>query len=253
VEDTVAAIRAADKLDKVGEAGVVAILTGDLGLAEPLARRCLDLARIRTADASFADAVGRLGVKSDLLDQGLQELTFVLDELRGLPRGAVLADLSIARGFDYYTGSVYEGRLVEYPGFGSVCSGGRYDDLAGSFVHRRLPGVGISVGLTRIFAKLAAEGRLPLGPKSPTHVLVVLPGAERRAEARATADRLRARGFNVELYHAPDKLRQQVRYASRKAIPYVWFPPFEDGQPHEVKDMRSGSQGPADPEAWQPE
>ncbi|MGH3813292.1 MAG: His/Gly/Thr/Pro-type tRNA ligase C-terminal domain-containing protein, partial [Pseudonocardiaceae bacterium] len=123
--------------------------------------------------------------------------------------------------------------------------------LAGSFIRRNLPGIGLSIGLTQIFARLVAEGFPQTGPSCPSDVLVVIPSDQRRAQAVATAAQLRARGLNTELYHQADKLAKQIRYASRKGIPFVWFPPFEDGEPHEVKDMSSGAQGEADPETWQ--
>lgn len=146
---------------------------------------------------------------------------------------------------------MYEGKFVDWPTYGSICSGGRYENLAGSFIRRNLPGVGLSIGLTRIFAKLVAEGLLQTGPSCPSDVLVVVPNDQRRPHAVATAAALRARGLNTELYHQPDKLAKQIRYASRKGIPFVWFPPFEDGKPHEVKDMASGDQREADPGCWQ--
>jgi len=198
------------------------------------------------------DAVAELGSSGALLDEGLAELAYVLGELADLPAGSVVADLSIARGLDYYTGTVYEGKLTDAPTFGSICSGGRYDNLAGEFIRRDLPGVGMSIGLSRLFAKFVAEGRFTDGAKSPTQVLVVLPSADRRPAALATAAALRARGLRVETYHEAAKIGNQIRYASRKLIPYVWFPPFEDGKPHEVKDLGSGEQTAADPATWQP-
>lgn len=110
----------------------------------------------------------------------------------------------------------------------------------------------MSIGLTRIFAKLLAEGLLETGAKCPTDVLVVVPRADRRKEAETTAARLRGRGMNVELYHQADKVAKQVRYASRKGIPFVWFPPFEDGAAHEVKDLATGEQTASDPTNWVP-
>jgi len=147
---------------------------------------------------------------------------------------------------------VYEGRFADWPGYGSICSGGRYENLAGSYIRRDLPGVGLSIGLTRIFAKLVTEGLLQTGPKSPAAVLVVIPSDRRRPHAQAVAAQLRKRGINTELYHQPDKLARQIRYASRKGIPAVWFPPFEDGKPHEVKDMETGEQVTAEPSTWLP-
>ncbi|MQA86673.1 MAG: histidine--tRNA ligase [Streptosporangiales bacterium] len=252
IKDPIATIRIADKIDKIGPDGVAAMLSEELGLDDDQVRACLDLTQIHTTDASFVDAVRELGVTSPLLDEGLGELAFVMDELADLPHGDVEADLSIARGLDYYTGTVYEGKLVDFPSYPSVFAGGRYDDLAGTFIRRRLPGIGISIGLTRLFAKLLAEGRIHIGPKTPTQVLVALPGDERRAEAVRTAATLRRRGLNVETYHQADKLAKQIRYASRKQIPYVWFPPFRDDADHEVKDLHTGEQHPADPATWHP-
>ncbi len=252
IEETISAIRLVDKLDKIGEDGVLSLLQADLALPREVALRCLALASIRTTDLSFVERVRALGVESDLLNKGLEELAFVMDALHTLPKGTLLADLSIARGFDYYTGTVYEGKLLEFPTFPSICSGGRYDNLAGAFINRKLPGVGMSLGLTRIFAKLVAEKRLRVGPKCPTQVLVIFPRAERREETARTANLLRERGLNVEMYHSPGKIAQQMRYASRKGIPYVWFPPFDDGGRHEVKDLASEKQEIADPATWSP-
>ncbi|MFE3459718.1 histidine--tRNA ligase [Nocardiopsis aegyptia] len=247
VKDPVAVIRAVDKLHKIGDDGVREILLGD-GLTGEQADACLALARIRGADA--AERVAALGVTSDLLTEGLDELSFVLDELADLPEGSVVADLSIARGLDYYTGTVYEASFDDDPDYGSICAGGRYENLAGQFIRRRLPGVGISIGLTRIFAKLVAEGRIEEGRVCPTDVMVVVPGAERRAQALRTGALLRERGFNTEVFHSTAKVGKQIQYASKKGIPFVWFPPFEDGGEHEVKDMASGEQAAADPATW---
>jgi histidyl-tRNA synthetase len=253
IEDPVAVIRAADKLDKIGPDGVGKLLVDQVGLTAAQATSVLALAAVRAGDsAAVIEAVDRLGVKSDLLATGLDELTFVLDELADLPAGSVVADLSIARGLDYYTGTVYEAKFVDWPGFGSICSGGRYDDLAGSYIRRNLPGVGISIGLTRIFAKLVAEGLITPGPASPAEVLVVIPSDERRRAAVATAGRLRARGLKVETYHRADKVGKQIGYANRKGIGAVWFPPREDGKPHEVKNLTTGDQAEADPDTWTP-
>lgn len=251
-DDPVPVIRILDRLDKIGPDGVVRMLVDTLGMAASLADQCLALACICTPDAGFAEQVRALNVRNEILDQGLDELTFVMNTLAHLPSGSMLADLSIARGFDYYTGTVYEGRLVDYPGFGSVVAGGRYENLAGRFINKKLPGVGISIGLTRLFSKWLAEGKLDTTVKSPTQILVIFPTEERRAQASETARILRGRGFNVEMYHSPTKISRQMAYADKKAIPFVWFPPFEDGQDHEVKDMRQQRQYHADPVLWLP-
>ncbi|MFD0775290.1 histidine--tRNA ligase [Streptomonospora algeriensis] len=252
ITDPVAVIRAVDKLHKIGAEGVRAILVEQVGLSGEQAAACLELAAVKGADTSVVTEVKRLGVHSELLEEGLEELGFVLESLADLPAGTVVADLSIARGLDYYTGTVYEAAFDDDPGYGSICAGGRYEDLAGEFIRRRLPGVGISIGLTRIFAKLVAEGRITPGRSCPTEVLVAVPSAERRGEALRTGAQLRDRGINTEVFHQAAKLGKQIQYASRKGIGHVWFPPFEDGKDHEVKNLDSGEQTTADPASWRP-
>lgn len=174
-----------------------------------------------------------------------------IDQLSHLPKDAVIGDLSIVRGLDYYTGTVYETQLLDVPEFtGSVCSGGRYDDLAGSYINKHLPGVGISIGLSRLFDVLKQFGRIEAGPKSPADVLVVIPSKETQKDSAETARKLRSRGMKVELYHSAQKLGKQLSYAEKKGIPYVWFPPFEDGNPHEVKLMETSEQTEANPDDW---
>ncbi len=253
VEDVTATIRIVDKMDKIGPEQVGRLLRDELGLDAEVVDKCLALAAIKTPDASFTAQVQALGVTDPELTAGLDELGLVMARLSHLPAGAVLADLAIARGFDYYTGTVYEGKLADFPDYPTVFAGGRYANLVGSFLNRALPGVGISIGLTRIISKLFKEGRLKPGPRSPSKVLVaVLPGAD-MAAARACARLLRARGINTEVYHEAAKLAKQIRYADRKNIPYVWFPASPEGDtPHEVKTLASGQQVSADPESWRP-
>ncbi len=216
------------------------------------AKAVIALAAIQTKSSNVQHRAKKYGVEHPLFDEGLSELTTVMDHLGALGIGSVVADLSIARGFDYYTGTVYEGRFDDAPGFGSVVAGGRYDDLAGAFINKRLPGVGISIGFSRLFAKLLQDKAIAPTRKSPADLLVVLPSEERRGDALTTAQALRRRGFKVETYHAPQKVGRQLSYAEKKGIPFVWFPPFEDGRPHEVKDMGSGAQAEADLENWAP-
>lgn len=248
VNDTAAVTRTLDKLDKIGPDNVIKILR-DGGMPAKNAQKCLDLAGIKAEGSDFAEKLKALGVRNELLDKGIEELSFVMKNLSHLPKGAVKVDLGIIRGLDYYTGTILETYLTGSD-FGAVGSGGRYDDLAGSFINQKLPGIGVSIGLTRLFARLLDEGSLQPGAKSPTQILVVLPEEARRAEASATAQILRQRGFNVELFHTDAKLKRQLAYAEKKGIPYVWFPSFKDGQPHEMKDMREGQQVQADPALW---
>ncbi len=248
VQDIPFVTRELDKLDKIGVEKVTKILTENFKGDAALAQKCLAIVQIQSADNSFVDKIRGLNVTNDLLEQGLNELKFVMDNLQHLPKESVVANLGIIRGLDYYTGTVVEVRFKGKPM--AIGGGGRYDDLAGSFISQKLPGIGISIGLTRLFAMLLDEGYIKPGAKSPTQILVVLPDESRRTEAAATANALRQRGYNVELFHSDSKVKRQLSYAERKGIPYVWFPPFEDGKPHEVKNMASGEQVNADPSAW---
>lgn len=249
VQDAVAVTRIVDKLEKIGE-GKVKEELATLGLNNDQSAKVLSLAQINATDSSFAPTLRGLGVDNATFNEGVEELAFVMDGLRHLPEGAVIADLSIVRGLDYYTGTVYETVFKDDTAYGSICSGGRYDDLASSYINKKLPGVGISIGFSRLFARLHEQKKLPVGPSTPADVLVAFPNEDQRAETAAAARSLRERGLKVEQYHAPQKLGKQLGYAEKKGIPYVWFPPFDTGGAHEVKNMISGEQVQADPETW---
>lgn len=182
------------------------------------------------------------------IKEGIDELSFVMDQLSHLPDGAVVADLAIVRGLDYYTGTVYETMFTDDPGYGSICSGGRYDDLAGKYINKHLPGVGISIGFTRLFERIRSKGLLPQTGISPADVMIVLPSEETRSEMMETAQTLRSRGYNVETFHSATKLKKQLAYASKKGIPYVWILPD-----NEIKNMNTGKQTPASPKDWNPD
>ncbi len=249
INDPGVVTRTLDKLDKIGPDGVLKTLA-EAGVPDTVAQKALAFVNIKTTDSSFAEQVMALGVTSDLLTEGVNELKFVTDNLSHLPKGGVVADLGIIRGLDYYTGTVLEARFRDSKNTMSIGGGGRYDDLAGSFTHQKLPGIGVSIGLTRLFGLLLDQGQIKPGKKAPTEVLVVLPDEARRAEATATAHTLRTKGYNVEMYHRDAKIKNQLAYAEKKGIPYVWFPPFKDGQPHEVKNMASGEQKQAEAASW---
>jgi histidyl-tRNA synthetase len=249
IADTGAVTRILDKLDKIRADGVIKAL-GDKGMDAALAKKCLAIAEIKSNDDSFAQKLAALGVQNELMAEGVKELQFVMQNLSHLPKGSITADLGIIRGFDYYTGTILEAYLKDNPKIGAVGSGGRYDDLAGSFISQKLPGIGVSLGLTRLFLVLMEDGLIKPASKAPTQILVVLPDESRRAEAAETARVLRQRGYNVELYHTDGKIKKQLSYAEKKGIPFIWFPPFEDGKPHEVKNMATGEQAVADPAIW---
>ena len=249
VGDTSIVTRTLDKLDKIGPEGVLKTLSAD-GIPSDVADKALAFVSIKTPDSSFVEQVKALGVSNELMQQGIDELKFVTDNLKHLHNGGMVADLGIIRGLDYYTGTVLEARFKDGPAL-SIGGGGRYDDLAGSFINQKLPGIGVSIGLTRLFGLLMDQGYIKPGAKSPADILVVLPDEDRRIEATETARTLRTRGYKVEMYHRAAKVKNQLAYAEKKGISHVWFPPFKDGQPHEVKDMESGMQLEADPQHWQ--
>ncbi|MFC7276973.1 histidine--tRNA ligase [Paractinoplanes rhizophilus] len=247
LSDTDQVLRTVDKLDKIGPARVSELLVETAGASPAQASACLDLAAISAEDASFVDAVRKLGVADPLLDEGLEELVRVVETAREHAPGLVVAELKIARGLDYYTGTVYETQLRGYERFGSVCSGGRYDNLASSG-KERFPGVGISIGVSRMLGVLFGQRALSVSRSVPTCVLVALPHEDQRVACDRIAASLRRRRIPTEVAPSAAKFGKQIQYADRRGIPYVWFP----GSPDTVKDIRSGDQVPADAATWQP-
>ena len=247
-EDPQAVITIIDKLDKLPEAEVAAQLGKDAGLGDEQVQQCLALARISTTDTSFVERVRELRVEHELLDTGLAELAAVIDGCASVrsDRFEVEASLSLARGLDYYTGTVFEIYMVGFEFLKSVGGGGRYDALA-SDGRSTYPGVGISFGISRTLVPLMSRGLLSADRKVPSAVLVALVDEESRAASDEVATALRARGIPCEVAVSAQKFGKQIRYAERRGIPYVWFP--DQG---EVKDIRSGEQVAADPATWTP-
>ncbi|GAB3178035.1 histidine--tRNA ligase [Nesterenkonia halophila] len=247
LEDTAAVLRAIDKLEKIGPEKVAAELAETAGATEEQAAKALKLAQIRTEDTSFVEQVRALGGEHELLEEGLTELTEVVGELERRVPGRVVADLSIARGLDYYTGTVCETVLVGREGLGSICSGGRYESLA-STGKRTFPGVGLSIGVTRLVSQILKD--VTATRSVPSAVYMTLRTDEDWGAAQDVADQLRARGIAVEVALTAEKFGKQIRHADRRGIPFVWFTDAEGN--HEVKDIRSGEQAPADPQTWAP-
>ncbi|MDT0215039.1 histidine--tRNA ligase [Rothia sp. ARF10] len=246
IQDT---LRIVDKLDKIGPDKVKALLV-EAGRTEEQADQCLALAGIRTEDLAFVDHVRALGVEHPVLDEGLDALAAVIRAGLDSAPGALVADLKIARGLDYYTGTVYETQLEGHESWGSFCSGGRYDALA-SDGKTTYPGVGISIGVSRLLGLLLSKGLVTASRSTPAAVLVAVVEEESRAESAAVAAALRARGIPCEVAPTAAKFGKQIRYADRRGIPFVWFPGSGDVE-HQVKDIRSGEQVDADPAAWEP-
>ncbi|GAA4424253.1 histidine--tRNA ligase [Georgenia halophila] len=247
--DVEAALRVIDKLDKIGSDAVVESLQTEAGATADQARAALELAAIKGDDPSVADRVRALGARSELLDEGLDELVRLLEAAQQASPGTVVADMSIARGLDYYTGTVYETTLVGHENLGSICSGGRYDSLA-SDGKRTYPGVGLSIGVSRLLTRVLGRGLATASRPVPTAVLVAVADEADRASSDRVARSLRARGIPTDVAPTAAKFGKQIRYADRRGIPFVWFP--GEHPAGEVKDIRSGDQAPADAETWQP-
>jgi histidyl-tRNA synthetase len=252
IADTDAVMRAVDKLDKLSEERVRDLLLQDAGLSDSQAESCLALARISTGDVSFVEQVRALGVHHELLEEGLTELAAVVEGCAPLvtDRVQIVADLKIARGLDYYTGTVFETRLDGYESLGSICSGGRYDALA-SDGKTTYPGVGISLGVSRVLVPLLGKGVVEADRSVPSAVLVAVVNEEHRHESDLLATTLRGNGVPCEVVPVAQKFGWQIRYAERRGIPYVLFPGKADQAP-EVKDIRSGAQTAVDPTTWTP-
>jgi len=255
--DTAAVLRSIDKLEKIGADAVAQELQREAGASEEQAQAALELAQIRTEDSSFAAQVRELAerykVEHELLDRGVTELAEVIDEAARRAPGKVLADLSIARGLDYYTGTVYETVLVGHESLGSICSGGRYESLA-SNGKKTYPGVGLSIGVTRLVARILSQGFAQATRKVPSAVFIALTNDEGWSAANDVADALRSRGIACEVSANAAKFGKQIKYAEKRGIPFVWFISTEDDGElaHEVKDIRSGEQVAADPASWMP-
>jgi histidyl-tRNA synthetase len=250
VADPAAVMRIVDKLDKLPGDKVLELLGTDGGLTTDQAEKCLALAQINAPDSSFVEQVRALGVEHELLDTGLAELAEVIDSVTSSGSVTVVADLRIARGLDYYTGTVFETQMAGFEHLGSICSGGRYDQLA-SDGKNTYPGVGISLGVSRLLVPLITKAGLVADRSVPSTVLVALIDEESRALSTDTAQKLRARGIPTEVAASAQKFGKQIRYAERRGIPFVWFPPVGDAG-HAVRDIRSADQVDADPDSWTP-
>ena len=238
-------MRTVDKLDKIGADKVKAILLSDCGLNEEQADEILKFIAIAGTNAEVLAALEGYQGRNEVFDLGLAELKAVTVNLAafGVPEANFAVDLTIARGLDYYTGTVYETTLLDHPEIGSVCSGGRYDNLAGYYIEKQLPGVGISIGLTRLFYVLDEQGLLnPQLPSAPADALV-LPMGE-IAPAIAVAEAIRAEGLRVQLYCEQKKFKQKMAYANKLEVPFAILlgeDEIAEGK-CSVKNMVSGEQ-----------
>ena len=247
-------LRVVDKLDKIGTDAVAVELVETVGITRAQAEAALGLATMTGTDPDQLRARVLAALDgaepSALLLAGLDELESLLRVAARRRPGAIVADLKIARGLDYYTGTVYESFMAGHEDLGSVCSGGRYDSLA-SNGKRTFPGVGISVGLSRLLSRVMGAGLIEVTRAVPTAVLVAVTDEEHRAVSDAVADALRERGIAADVAPTAAKFGKQIRFADKRGIPFVWFP-GAGTESDSVKDIRSGEQIDADPATWSP-
>ena len=239
-------MRTVDKLDKIGAEKVRVILVEDCGLAEAEADEILKFIAITGTNAEVLNALEGYRGRNEMFDLGLDELKAVTENLGafGVPEENFAVDLTIARGLDYYTGTVYETTLLDHPEIGSVCSGGRYDNLAGYYTDRPLPGVGISIGLTRLFYVLDEQGLLNPAMNSAPADALVIPMTADRGPAIALAQDLRQEGIRVQVYGEQTKFKQTMSYADKLGVPYAILlgeDEIAEGK-CSVKDLRTGEQ-----------
>ena len=239
-------MRTVDKLDKIGAEKVRTLLVDECGVSADSAGEILKFIAITGGNEQVLAALESYRGRNKVFDEGLDQLNTVVKYLSafGVPAENFAVDLTIARGLDYYTGTVYETTLLDHPEIGSVCSGGRYDNLAEYYTDRQLPGVGISIGLTRLFYVLGEQGLLnPDLPTAPADVLI-LPMTAELSPAVTLATRLRAAGVRNQLYTEQKKFKAKMSYAGKLGVPYVVFLGDDEiaGNVVACKDMASGVQ-----------
>ena len=239
-------MRTVDKLDKIGAEKVGLLLIDELGLGQDTADDILSFILIRGSNAQVLAALQEYRGRNGLFDQGLDELETVVKYLAafGVPEDHFAVDLTIARGLDYYTGTVYETTMLDHPEIGSICSGGRYDNLAEYYTDKLLPGVGISIGLTRLFYVLNEQGMLNQEMNTAPADVLILPMTEDLGPAVALATQLRSAGVRVQLYAEQKKFKAKMSYADKIGVPFVVFLGEDEIQSGVVacKDMATGEQ-----------
>ena len=246
-------MRTVDKLDKIGAEKVGMLLREDAGLSEEQAGEILSFISIAGTNAEVLAALERYRGRHPLFDQGLEELTTVTRYLAafGVPEDHFRVDLTIARGLDYYTGTVYETAMLDHPEIGSICSGGRYDNLAEFYTDKQLPGVGISIGLTRLFYVLGEQGYLNEALNTAPADVLILPMTDDLAPAISLATQLREAGIRTQLHCEKKKFKAKITYASKLQIPFVIFLGEDEVQSGNItyKNLSTGVQQTETPQA----
>ena len=244
-DKSVSVLRAIDKLPKVGAEKVIEELKQTAGATDEQCESLLAMASLTGTNNEVLNRLSEIAAQSELAQAGIARLRQILDgaNAAGIADSAVQIDLSIARGLDYYTGVIFETFLTELPKIGSVCSGGRYDNLAELYTKQQLPGIGASLGLDRLLAAMEELGKLP-DAKTPADVLILFFDSERLNDYIKMSVELRSAGVKVELYSEPKKIKAQMQYADRKGFKYVVIAgskEFEEGKV-QIKNLADGSQ-----------
>ena len=239
-------LRTIDKLDKIGADKVRALLTDTCGVTSDQADEILRFIACPGTSADKLAFLEQYRGRNETFDLGLDELRTVVGYLPafGVPEENFELDLTIARGLDYYTGTVYETVLLDHPEVGSICSGGRYDDLAGYYTNKSLPGVGISIGLTRLFYILQEQNMISDAVLTAPADVLILPMTDDLSAAVALASMLRAGGLRVQLYSEKKKFKAKIGYADKLGIPFVIFLGEDEVAQHvcALKNMATGVQ-----------
>ena len=238
-------LRTIDKLEKIGREAVEKEL-GEFGVAEADIAKILSFLAIRGENDAVIEALRTQDVDNELYRAGVEELATVVAYLRrfGVEESAFIIDLTIARGLDYYTGTVFETMLNDYPSMGSICSGGRYDSLAGYYTDQKLPGIGISIGLTRLFYQLKENGLVPPSQASLARCLVIPMGEAQMDATLAAATTIRGAGIPADVYYQSKGMKQKMKYAAKIGVPYAAIIGEDEANAGTVmlKDMNTGEQ-----------
>ena len=244
IEDSMNVLRTVDKLDKIGEEKVLEEL-GENGIGRDSGEKILEFIKIKGTVDEILEQLRDLKIEDEIFQEGLDELTQVIGYMRdfGIDEDCFDIDLKIARGLDYYTGTVYETTLDNYPKIGSVCSGGRYEDLASYYTDKALPGVGISIGLSRLFYQLN-EAKIISSEEKSLVDLLIIPMDDCVHDGIKLLSELREKGVRVSVYTEFAKLKKKFKYADQTKVDYVIVLGEEEikSRKYSLKDMKTGDQ-----------
>ena len=243
-ENSVEILRIIDKIEKIGKENVIEELR-KINIEDGVINKIIDFIEIQGNNSEKLEKLKDLKIENETYNKGIEELEFVANNMKlfGVPEENYMIDLTIARGLDYYTGTVYETFLNDYRELGSICSGGRYENLAEYYTDKKLPGVGISIGLTRLFYKLNELNLIKTNKKSISDILII-PMTEDLSTAIRIATKLRNQGIKTEIYLNNKKLKAKFKYADKLEIPYVIIIGEDEIQNNVVKlkNMKTGEE-----------